>query len=313
MRKPKIIISKCLSGTRCRYDGQIYNDKIIKELKNHIDMQTICPEVSIGLPTPRTPIRIEKHKERNEYKLIDYDSQNDYTNQMTEFANEFVKNLDDVDGFILKSKSPTCGIKDVKIYYQGNKCSIQSNGSGFFSQKIIDKYSYLPIENEGRLKNYSIRDNFFTKIFLINNLKDNKNIKEFHYKNLLLLKSYNEDDTDKLKEILEEENLKEDSISAYKENIYNIVSKDRKKENKLSIILNIFERYKAMISFNEINMFNELIDSYKKEKIPFSTLAVVIRMYATRFNDNEVLNQSFFNPYPDNLINITDSGKGRKL
>ena len=66
---------------------------------------------------------------------IDYNSKNDYTNQMVEFAEEFVCNLGDVDGFILKSKSPTCGIKDVKVYYHGNKCSIRNNGSGFFHKK----------------------------------------------------------------------------------------------------------------------------------------------------------------------------------
>ena len=83
---------------------------------------------------------------------------------MIEFAKEFISSLDDVDGFILKSKSPTCGIKDVKVYYHGNKCSIRNNGSGFFSQNNY-KYNYLPIENEGRLKNYNIRDNFLLRFF----------------------------------------------------------------------------------------------------------------------------------------------------
>ena len=80
----------------------------------------------------------------------------------------------------------------------------------------MDAYNYLPIENEGRLKNYSIRDNFFTKIFLINNLKETKDIKDFHCKNLLLLKSYNKEDTNKLSQLLEKENLGEDIISKYK-------------------------------------------------------------------------------------------------
>lgn len=313
MRKPKIIISECLNGKKCRYDGQGYNDKVIKELKDYIHMETICPEVAIGLPIPRKPIRIEKHKEKDEYKLIDYDSQNDYTNQMLEFSEEFLSNLTDVDGFILKSKSPTCGIKDVKIYYQGNKCSIQNNGSGFFSQKIIDMYNYLPIENEGRLKNYSIRDNFFTRIFLINNLKNTKDIKDFHYKNLLLLESYNKVETNKLSKFLEEVNLDKEAIEIYKKGVYEIISKERNKDEKLSVIISIFEKYKSKISVDEVNMFKGIVNSYKKEKIPFSTLAVAIRIYATRFDDKEVLNQSFFNPYPEELINITDSGKGRKL
>ena len=312
MRKPKILVSECLYGTKCRYDGQGYNDKVIQSLKDYVDIQTVCPELAIGLSIPREPIRIEMNKENEEYRLIDYNSKNDYTNQMTEFSEEFINGLDDIDGFILKSRSPTCGLKDAKVYYCGNKCSIRSNENGFFSQKIIDKYDYLPIENEGRLKNYNIRDNFFTRIFFINNLKNNKNIIEFHKNNLLLLKSYDEESTNEVSDILNE-NRMEDQVHQYKEKVLNIVSNQRKKENKLSIIIKVFEKYKNMLNEEEINMFNGLIESYENQRIPFSTLEVVIKMYATRFKDKDILNQTFFYPYPENLINITDSGKGRKL
>lgn len=312
MRKPKIVVSECLYGTKCRYDGQGYNDKVIQSLKDYVDIQTVCPELAIGLSIPREPIRIEMNKENEEYRLIDYNSKNDYTNQMTEFSEEFINGLDDIDGFILKSRSPTCGLKDAKVYYCGNKCSIRSNENGFFSQKIIDKYDYLPIENEGRLKNYNIRDNFFTRIFFINNLKNNKNIIEFHKNNLLLLKSYDEESTNEVSDILNE-NRMEDQVHQYKEKVLNIVSNQRKKENKLSIIIKVFEKYKNMLNEEEINMLNGLIESYENQRIPFSTLEVVIKMYATRFKDKDILNQTFFYPYPENLINITDSGKGRKL
>lgn len=312
MRKPKIVVSECLYGTKCRYDGQGYNDKVIQSLKDYVDIQTVCPELAIGLSIPREPIRIEMNKENEEYRLIDYNSKNDYTNQMTEFSEEFINGLDDIDGFILKSRSPTCGLKDAKVYYCGNKCSIRSNENVFFSQKIIDKYDYLPIENEGRLKNYNIRDNFFTRIFFINNLKNNKNIIEFHKNNLLLLKSYDEESTNEVSDILNE-NRMEDQVHQYKEKVLNIVSNQRKKENKLSIIIKVFEKYKNMLNEEEINMFNGLIESYENQRIPFSTLEVVIKMYVTRFKDKDILNQTFFYPYPENLINITDSGKGRKL
>ena len=101
MRKPKIVVSECLYGTKCRYDGQGYNDKVIQSLKDYVDIQTVCPELAIGLSIPRESIRIEMNKENEEYRLIDYNSKNDYTNQMTEFSEEFINGLDDIDGFIL--------------------------------------------------------------------------------------------------------------------------------------------------------------------------------------------------------------------
>ena len=177
MRKPKLIISKCLNSEKCRYNGQCYDDKVISLLREYIDIETVCPESEIGLPTPRNPIRIETHD--NKYKLTELNSGLDYTSQMTEFAEEFLNNIDDIDGFILKSKSPSCGINDVKIYSKDNKISIRNNGTGVFANKLLEKNLNIPIENEGRLKNYHIRDDFLTKIFTINNLKSEESIINF--------------------------------------------------------------------------------------------------------------------------------------
>lgn len=311
MRKPKLVISKCLNSENCRYDGQGYNDKIIDKLREYIDLETVCPETAIGLTTPREPIRIEKHS--NEYRLVQSNSNLDYTFKMSEFAEEFLDNLDDIDGFILKSKSPSCGIKDVKIYPKGQKCSIKKNGNGIFSSKVMEKYYNTPIEDEGRLKNYSIRDDFFTKIFTINNLKSAGNILDFHKKNTLLLRSYSESMCDELECIINKLELSNDDIDLYKDKVYKILSQKRNKESKLNIINKTFEKYKPSLSVDEIKYFQKLLFMYNEQKIPFSSLIVALEMYALRFDDKDLLNQTFFNPYPQNLISITDSGKGRNL
>lgn len=114
MRKPKLIISKCLNSEKCRFDGQGYDDKVISLLRDYVDIETVCPETSIGLSIPRNPLRIEKDSDVN--RLIEAKSNVDYTYQMCEFAEEFINGIDDIDGFILKSRSPSCGIKDVKVY-----------------------------------------------------------------------------------------------------------------------------------------------------------------------------------------------------
>ena len=142
MRKPKLIISKCLNSEKCRYDGQGYDDKVISLLREYIDIETVCPESAIGLPTPRNPIRIETHND--EYKLTELNSGLDYTSQMTEFAEEFLSNIDDIDGFILKSKSPSCGIKDVKVYPKDNKISIRKDGTVVFANKVLEKNLNVP-------------------------------------------------------------------------------------------------------------------------------------------------------------------------
>ena len=304
MRKPKIVVSKCLNSNKCRYDGQGYNDKVVSALKEHVDIINVCPEVGMGLSTPRKPIRLEKYDDG--IKLVEYDSQIDYSSRMNEFTNNFFENLEDVDGFILKSKSPSCGMNDVKIYPKGSKCSISNKGSGIFFDRVKDKYSYLPIENEGRLKNYSIRDDFLTKIFTLNNLKESNELSFFHNDNKMLIKSYDECGYDELHSIIDKNDYEE-----YSKVLYNIFSNKRNKVKKLSIVEEMFNKYKNNLKDEEIKMFKSTLQSYNDGKIPFSALAIVLRMYAIRFDDKEMCSQTFFNPYPQELVTISDSGKRR--
>lgn len=311
MRKPKLIISKCLNSEKCRYDGQGYDDKVISLLREYIDIETVCPESAIGLSTPRDPIRIEKHND--EYKLIQLNSNLDYTHEMCEFAEEFLSGINDVDGFILKSKSPSCGIKDVKVYPKSQRCSISKNATGIFSSKVIEKNLNIPIENEGRLRNYDIRDEFLTKIFTINNLKYEDSILNFHNKNRLLLKSYSKKISKELDYIINKSDFSDKDIVLYKNKVYELLNKKRNKKNKISIAKDIFEKYKPNLKIQEIKYFDNLINLYENKKISFGSIIVALQIYAIRFNDEELLKQTFFRPYPENLVNITDSGKGRDL
>ncbi len=313
MRKPKILVSKCLDFNNCRYDGQGYRDKVVLSLKDHVDIITVCPEVEIGLGTPRDPIKIEIDKNSGNYKLVQHKTNKDCTKEMKDFSNQFLSTLEDIDGFILKSKSPSCGLKDVKIYNEGNKCSIKNNGNGLFCDEVIALYGDFPIESDGRLSNYSTRDNFLTKIFLLNNLKSTNNIIKFNEENKLLLESYCKEGYKKLSELISNDILTEEVINDYKNEVYKIIKNKRNKESKLSIIESVFNRYIDKLNDEEINMFKDIIKSFENNKIPFSALGLAIKIFATRFEDREILSQSFFNPYPESLISISDSGKGRDL
>lgn len=311
MRKPKLIISKCLNSEKCRFDGQGYDDKVISLLRDYVDIETVCPETSIGLSIPRNPLRIEKDSDVN--RLIEAKSNVDYTYQMCEFAEEFINGMDDIDGFILKSRSPSCGIKDVKVYPKSQKCSISKNATGIFSSKVIEKISNIPIENEGRLKNYNIRDEFLTKIFTINDFKCTDSILDFHNKNILLLKSYSIKISKELDSIANKQNLNQKDIDLYKSKLYELLNKKRNKKSKVKICKGIFENFKDKLIKNEIDYFYNLLNLYENEKTPFSSIIVALQMYSIRFNNEELLNQTFFNPYPKCLVNISDSGKGRNL
>src|ERR1700722_912791 len=109
--KPRIVISKCIGFEACRYNGEIVEDKFVHRLAGHVEFICVCPEVEIGLGTPREAVRIVSAGD--EFKLIQPASGLDLTRKMRAFTGDFLSSLGDVDGFILKTRSPSCGISEV--------------------------------------------------------------------------------------------------------------------------------------------------------------------------------------------------------
>ncbi|WP_250672841.1 DUF523 and DUF1722 domain-containing protein [Paraclostridium ghonii] len=309
MRRPKLLISKCLGFENCRYNGQGASSKLVDSLKKHVDFCTVCPEVEIGLQTPREVIRIVDYD--NEKKLIQPKTNKDHTEKMKNFSKNYISNLDDIDGCILKSKSPSCGIKDVKVYHKNGKSSLFNGSNGFFAQEILNSYGHLPIENEGRLKNYSIRDEFLTKLFMINNFKDDNNtIEEFHEKNELLLRSYDIKIYNELDCIYNKGIYKK---KEYEIKLFQLLNSNRNARKNIQTILDIYNKYEAQLSMKEKEVFVDIVVKYSKGKLPISAVLSNMKIYAARFEDESILNQTLFNPYPEGLIDLTDSGKGRSL
>lgn len=194
--KPKILISSCLGFAKCRYNGDIVNFELLEMMKEYIDFIPICPEVEIGLTIPRDSLRIVKNDD--EYRLIQPSTKIDFTNEMKAYAEKISKEIKDIDGIILKGRSPSCGIKDVKVYSGISNSAVVEKTKGIFAKEILDKYYYLPTEEEGRLLNLEIREHFFTKLFV---LYDYKNIKkensmkaliDFHSNNKYLYFAYDQ-------------------------------------------------------------------------------------------------------------------------
>lgn len=112
--RPQLVVSKCLEFDSCRYDASIIKSSIIQGLKNHADFKPVCPEVEVGLGIPRAPMRLVENGKMIE--LIQPSTGVNVTEKMSKFADSFLDSLPLLDGFILKNKSPSCGIKAVRIY-----------------------------------------------------------------------------------------------------------------------------------------------------------------------------------------------------
>jgi uncharacterized protein YbbK (DUF523 family)/uncharacterized protein YbgA (DUF1722 family) len=194
--RPRVVVSRCITFEPVRYDGSLIPSEIVERMKPFVDFIPVCPEVGIGLPVPRDPIRIVRTGDVD--RLIQPATGRDLTGEMEKFAREFLDGLPPVDGFILKYKSPSSGRSGAKVYPSAEKSSPVGQGPGLFGRAVLDRFGRFPIEDEGRLRNGGIRDHFLTAIFTLARFREAKeggrvrDLVRFHTENKLLLMAASE-------------------------------------------------------------------------------------------------------------------------
>lgn len=316
--KPTLIVSKCLGETKCRYDGTASTSKALNRLREFTNVIEVCPEEGIGLSTPRNTIRLVNDKDN--IKVLDNKTHADYTKQMVEFAEEMVVSFEALNptGFLFKGKSPSCGLSDVKIYNSLDKSSPHIKGSGLFSAKILEAFSETPIEEDGRISNFNIREHFLTRLFTISDFEDAKrtntinSLIEFHSKNKLLFMSYSQSKLKTLGHIVaNHEKLTINVVfTHYDLELHNLITKAPKYKSILNTYNHAFGYFTENLVKDEIDFFYETLEKYRSGKVSNNVMVNLLKSYAVRFNHKYLLSQTILEPYPEELIDLCDSGKG---
>ncbi|MBD3291227.1 DUF1722 domain-containing protein [candidate division KSB1 bacterium] len=319
-KKPVVVVSKCLGFAHCRYNGLTISSDVVDKLKEHVDFRTVCPEVEIGLGVPRDPIRIVAVSEAD-LRLKQPATERDVSDDMNRFADSFLNSVPEADGFILKNRSPSCGIGDVKVYPGTGKVTPQSRTKGFFGAKVWEKFPMLPIEDEGRLMNFKIRENFFTKLFTLSKFKDvsasgkMKNLVQFHSSNKLLLMANNQKELRILGRIVANPEKKkfDDVIRNYHEHLFQAFLRPARYPSNINVLMHAMGYFSKQLNSEEKAYFLDILEQYRIGKIPLSVPVSLIRSWIIRFKNDYLKQQTFFEPYPVALMEITDSGKGRNF
>jgi len=317
--EPIVVVSKCLGFDACRYNKQMLSDHFVDQLADHVRFIPVCPEVGIGLGVPREPVRLVSEKE--ELSLYQPATGKVYTDEMDTFIDEFFADLEEVDGFILKNRSPTCGKGDVKIYQSFKQPSRSKRGNGMFGQRIQETFPYAAVEDEGRLRNYQIRDHFLTQLYTrarFRKVKENPTMGamvDFHSRHKLLLLAYNEKLYRQCGRITaNHEKLPVDEVLRKYEEIMNAIFQTPFKYTAMiNTLQHAFGWTSDGLSKEEKQFFLNTLEEYRDERIPLSTVVHLLHSYAIRFNNEYLLSQVLLQVYPEDLTEITDSGKGRKL
>ncbi|MEH7462850.1 DUF523 and DUF1722 domain-containing protein [Bacillus thuringiensis] len=315
--KPTVVVSKCLEFEACRYNGDKLSDATVRNLQSYVEFIPVCPEVEIGLGIPRETIRIVEHD--GTQKLVQPSTGADLTEKMQQFSNVFLSSLPDVDGFILKNRSPSCGTRDVKIYAGLGKAPTKGKGTGLFGSAVLAEFSHLAIEEEGRLSNFIIREHFLTQLFTIahfKTLKKNKNMKslvEFQSDYKYLFMAYNQTKQKELGRVIanKEKRHVDEVFAKYEEILYILLNRTPRYTSNINVCQHIFAYFKNKLKKEEKDHFLSLLSKYAEKKIPLSSLLTILKSWAIRFEETYLLKQTYFEPYPEMLVEITDSGKGR--
>jgi len=309
--KPRVVISKCIEFEHVRWNGQIISSDFVKKLMPHVDFIPVCPEVEIGLGVPRDPIRIVSVN--GELRLIQPATNLDVTEKMQSFINSFLDSLPEVEGFILKNRSPTSALKDAKVYSGTEKgAAVISKGPGFFGGEVLKKFPHLAIEDEGRLRNPRIKEHFLRKLFTLASFREVKasgSMKElvgFHTENKLLLRAYNQKELRIMGRIVANQEKKPlaEVTADYEQHLFKAFKRPPKCGSNINVMMNAMGYFSEELSKEEKSFFLGSLEDYKAGRLPFSVNTTILKSWIIRFQQDYLMKQSFFEPYPEELRDI---------
>lgn len=162
---PTVVMSRCIDFDSCRYNGAVIKASLREELEPHVDFKPICPELEIGLGVPRDPVRLAQTE--GVVHMLQPTTGRDVTKDMNSWSQRWLGELDPVDGFILKAKSPSCGVRNAKVFQGTGPDAVPAPGPGLFAASVLRAYPNAAIEDEGRLGNLRLREHFLTKLFAL--------------------------------------------------------------------------------------------------------------------------------------------------
>jgi uncharacterized protein YbbK (DUF523 family) len=167
--RPIVVISRCIDFDSCRYNGQVIRASLREELEPFVELRPICPELEIGLAVPRDPVKLVGRDDGPH--MLQPSTGRDLTAAMDAFSGRFLDSLHDVDGFILKSRSPSCAIRDGKVFRSDAEGAEHDSGPGLFAARVLERFPHASVEDEARLGDERLRRRFLTRVFTLARLR----------------------------------------------------------------------------------------------------------------------------------------------
>lgn len=306
--KIKIGISSCLLGNEVRFDGGHKHDRYITgTLGTFFEFLPVCPEVECGLSIPRESMRLTGNPESP--RLITNKSGIDLTDQMNAWACTRVEQLakENLSGFIFKSKSPSSGMERVKVYDKNN--IPKANGVGLFARAFMKRFPTLPVEEEGRLHDLVLRENFIESVFVyrrwrwtVEDFTADKLV-TFHTEHKLLLRAHSEKHYRELGRLAAEAGTMEPEqlLKSYQEALMAAMRLKPTAKKHVNVLMHMMGYFKKLLSGDEKQELLEVIDRFRNHHIPLIVPITLMNHYVRKYNEPYLKRQYYLNPHPTEL------------
>jgi uncharacterized protein YbgA (DUF1722 family)/uncharacterized protein YbbK (DUF523 family) len=304
--KPTIGVSACLLGHQVRYDGGHKRDSfIVNNLQEHMDFMPICPETGIGLGVPRPTIRLMGDPEQP--RLVGVaDPGWDLTEKMRRYALEQTKHLHHLCGYILKKNSPSCGMTRVKVYGQPGSHGMRK-GSGIFATVLMQELPSLPVEEEGRLNDPVLRENFINRIYVYHRWQSlrkkgltAKGLIAFHTDHKYLVMAHSQAAYRRLGHLLS--NLAahdlETIAQSYIAELMLTLKRRVNRSRHVNVLQHIMGYLKKRISSEDKVELVACIESYRRNETPLVVPITMFKHYFRLHPDDYMTRQIYLLPHP---------------
>jgi len=306
MEKIKIGISSCLLGNAVRYDGGHKLDRFLRDtLGQYVDYVPVCPETECGMGIPRESMRLEG--KTGAPRLVTHRTREDKTEMMLRWAKKRVAELEaeNLCGFIFKSDSPSSGMERVKVY--DDKGMPTKTGVGIFARIFMEHFPLLPVEEEGRLHDTGLRENFIERIFTLKRWREIRNMTssrgalvDFHTRHKLLLLSH----STKLYQAMGKLVAGQKSLSVqdlflqYELMMMDALRLKTTPKKNVNVLQHMMGYFKEQLSADEKKELLEILDDYQKGFLPLIVPLTLIGHYVRKYDQAYLRKQIYLNPHP---------------
>ncbi len=305
MQKIPVGISSCLLGQQVRYDnGHKLDNYIVGTLSHFFDFLPFCPEVGIGMGVPRPTIQLIKVN--NEIRSVGAKNpETDVTDQLREYANSQKYLHTDLCGYILKKDSPSCGMARVKVYLNQQP---QKTGTGIYADQLMRNFPLMPIEEEGRLGDAKLRENFIQRVYVMHRWKQLlqegltlARLNRFHARHKLIIMS-RQDYTDMGQLLASAAKSDIDKVAElYIARLMEALKKIAEPKHHVNVLQHIQGYLKKELSTEDKAELNELIERYRRNEIPLIVPITILKHHFRKNPDPYIEDSYYMNPYPPEL------------